>query len=65
MVSACQGVGGENPILVRCGRQEGAAPYASGTSLAPIREEFFDIAEAQGEPMVQPDAVADDLTRNR
>lgn len=30
---------------------------------APLREEFFDVAKAQGEPMVQPDDMADDLTR--
>ena len=34
-----------------------------GDEDAPLREELLDISEAQGEPMVQPDAVTDDFTR--
>lgn len=34
-----------------------------GDGDAPLREEFFDIAEAEREPMVQPHAVTDDFTR--
>jgi hypothetical protein len=30
---------------------------------APLGEEFLDVSEAQGEPMVQPNAVADDFAR--
>ena len=30
---------------------------------APLGEEFLDVAEAQGKPVVQPDRVANDLGR--
>jgi len=30
---------------------------------SPLREDFLNISEAQGEPVVQPDAVTDDLRR--
>ncbi len=34
-----------------------------GDEDASLREEFLDISVAQGEPVVQPDAMADDLRR--
>ena len=30
---------------------------------SPLRQEVLNITETQGEPVLQPDAVADDLTR--
>ncbi len=50
--------------IVRVLRPEFSAPLPDrlvGNEDATLREQFLDIAKAQGEPIVQPDAVADDL----
>ena len=54
------------PQPPRVDRTEPLAPLPNslvGDRHASLREEIFDIAEAEAEPMVEPDRVADDVGR--
>jgi hypothetical protein len=54
------------PQRARIRRPERATPLPNGLvghDNAPLGEEIFRIAEAQTEPMVEPDGVTDDLGR--
>ena len=53
------------PLPTR-GNPEGLAPVSDGLVRdrnAPLSEKVFDVAEAEGEPVVEPDSVADNRGR--
>jgi hypothetical protein len=59
---------GTMPEAPREREAEGLAPLPDGfvrDGDAAVREEVFDIAEAQGEAVVEPDGLADDGGGNR